>query len=60
MFDRFAKMAIEEFGLTVVETANRTTTFESLFWVSSEQLFQGDLPYCIPSVQADYHNKEEQ
>lgn len=58
MFERFAKMAREEFGLTVVETANRTTTFESLFGFSPEKLFQSDLPYCIPSVQAGYYNKE--
>lgn len=58
MFERFAKMAKEEFRLTVVETENRTTTFESLFEVQQEKLLQSDSTYCILSVQDSYYNKE--
>lgn len=30
-FEEFAKMAKEEFGLTVVKSANNSATFESIF-----------------------------
>ena len=44
-FERFAKMAQEEFGLTVVKSASHENyTFEDLFGVSIESLTQYELP----------------
>lgn len=51
-FERFAKMAQEEFGLTVVESTNHeNSTFEDLFGVSIESLTQYELPYNISEDQ---------
>ncbi|MBE6638898.1 MAG: hypothetical protein E7616_05525 [Ruminococcaceae bacterium] len=56
MFERFAKMAREEFGVSVVRTTNtETSTFESLFGLSVENVAQYELPYSIPSDQCRYY-----
>ena len=56
-FERFAKMAEEEFGLTVVKTESREiSTFESLFGVSIETLAQYELPYAISTYDLGYYS----
>ena len=56
-FERFAKMAEEEFGLTIVKTESReTSTFESLFGVSIETLAQYELPYSISIYDLGYYD----
>ena len=55
-FERFAKMAKEEFGLTVAKTESReTSTFESLFGVSIKTLAQYELPYSISTYDFGYY-----
>lgn len=55
-FERFAKMAKDEFGLTVVKSANReSSTFESLFGVSADSIAQYELPYNISADQFGYY-----
>lgn len=40
-FERFSKYVKDEFGLTVTKkTSQERTSFESLFGVSAEELFQ--------------------
>lgn len=57
-FERFAKMAKEEFGLTVVKTTSQEqSTFESLFGVSSESIAQYELPYNISAEQFGYYDE---
>lgn len=56
-FERFAKMAEEEFGLTIVKTESQeTSTFESLFGVSIETLAQYELPYSISTYDLGYYD----
>ena len=58
-FERFAKMVKEEFGLTIVKTTNReSSTFESLFGVSSEDIAQYELPYNTPVENMSYYGGE--
>ncbi len=55
-FERFAKMAKEEFGLTVSRTSEKAT-FKSLFGVSVEEIDQYELPHNhIPVEQFDYYD----
>ena len=57
-FERFAKMAKEEFGLTIVKTTSQEqATFESLFGVSSESIAQYELPYNISAELFGYYNE---
>ena len=56
-FERFAKMAKEQFGLTVVKaTSGDQSTFESLFGVSSEDIAQYELPYNISAEHFGYYD----
>ena len=58
MFERFAKMAKEEFGYTVVKsTEPNPTTFESLFGVSAEAIAQYELPYNVSLEQFGYYDE---
>lgn len=57
LFDRFAKMAKEEFGCTVKRVENNGETFESLFGISKEILSKYELPYNIPTTQSIYSDK---
>lgn len=58
-FERFAKMAKEEFGLTVVKTTKREgSSFESLFGVSAESIAQYELPYNISADQFGYYDEK--
>ncbi len=57
LFDRFAKMAKEEFGCTVKRIENENETFESLFGISKEALSEYELPYEVPTMQSIYSDK---
>jgi hypothetical protein len=58
-FERFAKMAKEEFGLTVVKSTSREgSSFESLFGVSTESIAQYELPYNISADQFGYYDEK--
>lgn len=58
-FERFVKMAKEEFGLTIIKTTSReNSTFESLFGVSSEDIAQYELPYNTPVENTSYYSSE--
>lgn len=57
-FERFAKIAKEEFGLTVVKSINcKGSSFESLFGVSAESIAQYELPYNISADQFGYYDE---
>ena len=57
-FERFARMAKEEFGLTVSKTtSHEQSTFESLFGVSPESIAQYELPYNISVEQFGYYGE---
>ena len=58
-FERFAKMAKEEFGLTVVKSTSREgSSFKSLFGVSAESIAQYELPYNISADQFGYYDEK--
>lgn len=57
-FEEFAKMAKEEFGLTVVQSSSNTATFESLFGVSAEEISKYELPYNVSAQQFGYYEDE--
>ena len=57
-FEKFAKMAKKEFGLTVIKKESQEqSTFESLFGVSSESIAQYELPYNISAEQFGYYDE---
>lgn len=57
-FERFARMAKEEFGLTVSKTTSHEhSTFESLFGVSPKSIAQYELPYSISAEQFGYYGE---
>lgn len=57
IFDRFAKLVKEEFGLDVIKTtSHQTSTFESLFGVSVESMTQYELPYSIDVECFEYNS----
>ena len=48
LFERFAKMAKEEFNCTIVKTPHHSnTTFESLFGTSVDNIALYKLPYIV-------------
>ena len=56
-FERFAQMARDEFGLTVVKAKSaQNSTFESLFGVSAKSIAQYELPYNISAEQFGYYD----
>ena len=60
MFDRFSKMAKEEFGCTVRRNEMGSgTTFESLFGVPTKSLAEYELPYDVSVIQFIYCNESE-
>lgn len=58
MFERFVKMAKEEFGYTVIhDDSTKLTTFESLFGVSTEDIARYELPYNVSAEQFAYYDE---
>lgn len=45
LFEKFAKMAKEQFGCTVVQAEPAGETFETLFGIDLSNSFEFDLPY---------------
>lgn len=54
MFERFAKMAREQFGCTIVKTTEPASSFKSLFGIDVSSLAQYKLPYDSPSELCEY------
>ena len=55
LFERFAKMAEEEFGYTVVKI-NEKDTFEALYGVDVQNDAQYELPYEVSFSQVGYYS----
>lgn len=56
-FERFSKMAKDEFGLNVVKKENvGMDTFESLFGISIDSISQYKVPYNIQVNQFGYYD----
>lgn len=45
LFEKFAKMAKEQFGCTVIQAEPTGETFETLFGIDLSGSFEFDLPY---------------
>ena len=59
LFERFVKLAKEEFGYTVKKskTTGKADTFESLFGVSVQTVSDYELPYAFPITQLMYSDE---
>ena len=58
LFERFAKMAKEKFGLTVVKSESQTPlTFESLFGISMKNIASYEVPYDISNELLGYDSE---
>lgn len=45
LFERFAQMAREQFGCTVVQVESTGETFETLYGIDLSDAFEFDVPY---------------